>query len=1559
MYRKIVWCYVFVLTLLDISLNTKLTAQGKSHGVTVHDSLIEGITFQEWGKESGAEGGGAGAGRGGRAVAAGALQLSPPALDFGRAALATAHALTVTLTNTANTTMHLASVAGTTPDFHASFFESKTLAPQSNTSFSVVYLGRREGLVAAHLYIHTSLGVHKYPVSAVGVASEWGVWPLLGLRVPLNATVEPLLTLYNPTDSAVQVSEVYSSAAWLGLELPGGAAHAPRAAWTVAPHSQRALVRLRVAPSAGAGPLTAYVRVRGAGLPGGALLLCVQARAAPPGEYASPLQLRLRPRGSRDALDVLELQAANSAPAAVRLQAALWAPRCASQPIDPPPPPDPPAAAASPAPPAANGQSDKGTANGNGAKSPGVQLSLLQPQLEPHQALTPVAQLTLDYAALWAEHAAGGAAGGEGAWCAGWVRLGRAAVPYSVRLLPGTLRRAPHQLHFVTANREDALRQREVRVRNEFPVGVHVTRLELAPSAARYWELESLAPLELAPGADALLARVRLRAAALAPGAPESLAERLQLASNVTDYELPLLLYSGRLRLEWEWPNSEDGSLRLGAVGTSSTRRVALRLHNPAPAALCLEPALQLAGASLALDACAGTRAPPGHACRCLAPGAAARATLSVVAPAREGAARRAAAVGGGAGRGAARALTRAALELSAHEGRVAALPLAVLRAAPYAPARAVLQLDVSMALRMRVLAVSLPPREALQWVGRQPAPELGAGRHAVGEVVYAPETLCAPHCYTGLDVTSDEGAAWLQRADEIAEADDGPDDADPCGAALRADAALLAARRALFAGAAPRNVTLHVHTSQAVQLPARATLAPHWPRLAPARAQAGLAAVGGALPFSLRLRNPSATHAVLLQPVLHGAALGADEAACADCVWARRAFSLQDWRGARALRGGAGARRGRRALPLLLLAAGAEMELRLSLAPGEAAALASYLYVRNNLTVLEPVLLTGRGAYPRFELAGRRPGSGAPLLFEVSSCGGTVRRTVLARNTGPVPLRLRDWRLAGQPCQARGFRLSPCAALALAPNESRPLTLAFSPDYTLARAAADLTARTDTARAAFLLQASAPARLLPRCAAAAPRPPWEPAARAAAALLALAALALVLAAAALDAERELRRARAQRPPPAPRAPLDLRALVHEPPPPAPRRPAPRRRRPPRRDAPDPRAERRAFERWRADVLGRPDDDDERSSEDADRDKAHVDTDPLLDTDKPEPHDRPRPGADGYEADPETEDRPQGSGGSGDDDAVSTGSGSASASSSSPTVDDRDEAEEGDEPETLPTHDRSTAAGDDSPPSGTPRAHSHPGGEGPAGAPSRVPALRVRVRAGSGSPAREARRGATARHPARKDKAAKRARSRPASPPRSPAPRPPAPAALRWGASWSSVVARAPAPAPLAPIGEHVRRREPEPRALAGGDHSLFYFNGDTPQALACHDSDFTWRPPPPLERPSFSPTHDFLGPVADEASSVGPVGPVGSGVGRSLSSVWGAGAALEPRRDGPAAAAWLWGGYGEPAVRPPPGFGAPPRPVRPYDPFRSLASIWAPGALDWRPDPEPPEPEQ
>lgn len=86
----------------------------------------------------------------------------------------------------------------------------------------------------------------------------------------------------------------------------------------------------------------------------------------------------------------------------------------------------------------------------------------------------------------------------------------------------------------------------------------------------------------------------------------------------------------------------------------------------------------------------------------------------------------------------------------------------------------------------------------------------------------------------------------------------------------LAADAALQGTRHAAFLSArAPRNVSLHVQTSHVLQVRARGAVPASWPRLAPARAGARLAAVGGAAPLVLRARNPSTSHALLLQPVL------------------------------------------------------------------------------------------------------------------------------------------------------------------------------------------------------------------------------------------------------------------------------------------------------------------------------------------------------------------------------------------------------------------------------------------------------------------------------------------------------------------------------------------------------------------------------------------------------------------------------------------------------------------------------------------------------------------
>lgn len=68
-------------------------------------------------------------------------------------------------------------------------------------------------------------------------------------------------------------------------------------------------------------------------------------------------------------------------------------------------------------------------------------------------------------------------------------------------------------------------------------------------------------------------------------------------------------------------------------------------------------------------------------------------------------------------------------------------------------------------------------------------------------------------------------------------------------------------------------------------------------------------------------------------------------------CVWARRAFRLLEWRAARGQvapwRAHTHTHNASDALPLLLLAPDAEVELKLSFAPREPAPLTAYLYLR------------------------------------------------------------------------------------------------------------------------------------------------------------------------------------------------------------------------------------------------------------------------------------------------------------------------------------------------------------------------------------------------------------------------------------------------------------------------------------------------------------------------------------------------------------------------------------------------------------------------------------
>ncbi|KAG7305085.1 hypothetical protein JYU34_010545 [Plutella xylostella] len=653
MNRQILRFYVFVLTLLEISLNSKLTAQGKSHGV-LHDPLIsDGITFQEWGTET------VPVDTGGDPGAEAALTVSPAELHFGPSELGVAHARTVTLTNRSNSTLHLASVAGSTPHFHASFFDSKTLAPHANTSFSVVFVGRREGLASARLHLHSSAAPLAYSVSAVGVASRWGLWPWLHAAVPAGARLAPTLSLTNPTDKPVQVLSVYSSAPWLGLELAGGGGWAPRSAWTLPPRAARPLVAVRLQPPPASADnhtrtKAAYIRIK---TEIGSLVVGVEARAAPRGLFLAPLGLRAGSRGSRDPPLQMEVSFGNSAATALPLDAWLSPPHCA--PLETAPaPPDPP---------------EPRGANG-GARPAGVSLTLLMNTVEANSPLKKGAIVTFDFEKLWSSYT--GPAPTGALLCAGWLTAGGAAAPYSVALQRGTLSAPPPV--FVTSSTAAPPAQPLV-VHNEFRFPVLVTRLQPPPALLAHVQMSKFSQVTIGPGARAELVTLRPRPApAPAAACAPPFQHPLTIHTNFTDYVVMVSCYSGLLELQFQWPDSTWSDLRhlrLGGVPAGAAVAVPLRVRNPAPAPLCLSR----------LHAAVGAVTPATARTGCIPPGGSLLGTYVVRAPAAGALTDAVGARSEGAeGRGGGLLLTR--VSLHAMEGKVTVDDVELKGCAPWVP---------------------------------------------------------------------------------------------------------------------------------------------------------------------------------------------------------------------------------------------------------------------------------------------------------------------------------------------------------------------------------------------------------------------------------------------------------------------------------------------------------------------------------------------------------------------------------------------------------------------------------------------------------------------------------------------------------------------------------------------------------------------------------------------------------------------------------------------------------------------------------------------------------
>ncbi|XP_030304856.1 transmembrane protein 131 isoform X2 [Calypte anna] len=1010
------------------------------------------------------------------------LRFEPPMLDFHEQPVGMPKMEKVYLHNpSSEETITLVSISATTSHFHASFFQNRKILPGGNTSFDVVFLARVVGNVENTLFINTSNhGVFTYQVFGIGVPNPYRLRPFIGARVPVNSSFSPIINIHNPHSEPLQVVEMYSSGGDLHLELPTGQQGGTRKLWEIPPYETKGVMRASFS-SREADNHTAFIRIKtNASDNTEFIILPVEVEVTTaPGIYSSTEMLDFGTLRTQDLPKILNLHLLNSGTKDVPITSVRPTPQ-----------------------------------------NEAITVHFKPVTLKASESkYTKVASISFD--ASKAKKAS--QSSGKITVKAKEKSYSKLEIPYQAEVLDGYLGfdHAATLFH-IRDGAADSV-ERPIYLTNTFSFAVLIHDVVLPEEAKPMFKVQNFSkPVFIPPNESRYIFTLHF----MPSTSSVHIDNNILLITNASKFHLPVRAYTGFLDYFVLPPKTEERFIDFGILSATEATSILFAVINSNPIELAIK-SWHIIGDGLAIELLTtekGNRttiianhhelqnaSASDQSSVILASGYYAVFRIKLIAKELEGIHDGAVQITTGY------EILTVPVKAVIAVGSLTCSPKHVFLP-PSFPGKVVhqsLNIMNSFSQKVKIQHIRSLSEDVRFYYKRLRSnkEDLEPGKKSkIANIYFDPGLQCGDHCYVGLPFLS-KSEPKVQYSIAMQE--------DAWDSDWDLHENLFKEWTEIRDNSSHRlNAVFEVDTDLQKDVRLKITAEMAWPSIlsSPRHLSFPLTNTNSSSEEEIFLENPADVPVyVQFLPV----ALYSNPSTFVDKMLERfnlskpinfnlRTLEFQVFRNCvQPLQNTLGLTKGltRHSVLSLILKPGERKSVKIRFTPVLNKTVSSLIVIRNNLTVIDAIMVQGQGTTESLKVAGKPPGPGSSLRFKITEAllkdcsekmkyrepNFTLRRTFKVENTGQLQINVKTMEISGYTCEGYGFKVVNCHEFALSANASKDIVILFTPDFTASRVIRELKFITEGgSEFIFILNASLPYHMLATCAEALPRPNWE-----------------------------------------------------------------------------------------------------------------------------------------------------------------------------------------------------------------------------------------------------------------------------------------------------------------------------------------------------------------------------------------------------------------------------------------------------------------------------------